>query len=81
MLKVQVSSRGQIALPKEVRDQLALGEGTSLTVRVEGDEVVLRKAPSGSWRDWEGRFTGSELLKDLARNRDSSPGKRRPGHG
>jgi len=69
MLKARVSSRGQIALPKEVRDQLGLGEGTSLTVRVEGNEVILRKAPPGSWRDWEGRFKGSDLLKDLARNR------------
>jgi AbrB family looped-hinge helix DNA binding protein len=69
MLKVHVSSRGQIAPPKELRDQLRLGEGTSLAIRVEGDEVILRKTPSGSWRDWEGRFKGSDLLKDLARNR------------
>jgi len=43
MLKARVSSRGQLALPKEVRDQLGLGEGASLTVRVEGDEVICGK--------------------------------------
>ena len=69
MLKARVSSRGQLALPKEVRDQLGLGEGTSVTVRVEGDEVILRKAVAGNWREWEGRFEGSDLLGDLARNR------------
>jgi AbrB family looped-hinge helix DNA binding protein len=69
MLKAHVSSRGQVALPKEVREQLGLGEGTSLTVRVAGDEVILRKAPAGSWKDWEGRFKGSDLLGDLARSR------------
>jgi AbrB family looped-hinge helix DNA binding protein len=69
MLKARVSSRGQLALPKEVRDQLGLGEGASLTVRVEGDEVILRKAVTGNWREWEGRFIGSDLLGDLARNR------------
>jgi AbrB family looped-hinge helix DNA binding protein len=69
MLKAHVSSRGQVALPKAVREQLGLGEGTSLTVRVEGDEVILRKAPAGSWREWEGRFKGSDLLGDLARSR------------
>jgi AbrB family looped-hinge helix DNA binding protein len=37
MLKARVSSRGQLALPKEVRDELGLGEGAYLTVRVEGD--------------------------------------------
>lgn len=69
MLKARVSSRGQLALPKEVRDQLGLGEGACLTVRVEGDEVILRKAVTGNWREWEGRFKGSDLLGDLARNR------------
>ncbi len=69
MLKARLSSRGQLALPKEVREQLRLEEGVSLTVRVEGDEVILRKAGTGSWREWEGRFKGSDLLGDLARNR------------
>ncbi len=69
MLKARLSSRGQLALPKEVRDQLSLGGGTCLTVRVEGDEVILRKAMTGDWREWEGRFKGSNLLGDLARNR------------
>ena len=69
MLKARLSSRGQLALPKEVRDQLGLGEGVCLTVRVEGDEVILRKALTGNWREWEGRFRGSDHLGDLARNR------------
>ena len=69
MLKARLSSRGQLALPKEVRDQLDLREGVSLTVRVEGDEVILRKARTGNWREWEGRFKGSDLLADLARDK------------
>ena len=69
MLKARVSSRGQLALPKAVRDQLGLAEGCRLTVRVEGDEVILRKATEGSWREWEGRFKGSDLLGDLDRDR------------
>jgi len=69
MLKVHVSSRGQVALPKEIREQLGLEEGASLIVRVEGDEVILRKAPAGSWRKWESRFKGSDLLGELTRSR------------
>jgi AbrB family looped-hinge helix DNA binding protein len=69
MLKARVSSRGQLALPKEVRDQLGLAEGDCLSVRVEGDEVILRKSVTGNWREWEGRFQGSDLLGDLVRNR------------
>lgn len=68
MLRAIVSSRGRVAIPKAVRDQLGLGEGTSLTVRVEGDEVILRKALAGSWREWDGRLKGSDLLGDLARS-------------
>jgi antitoxin PrlF len=69
MLKARVSSRGQVALPKVIRDQLGLGEGTRLTVQVRGDEVVLRKSKEGSWREWEGRFKGDGLLGDLDRER------------
>ena len=69
MLRARLSSRGQLVLPKEVRDQLGLGEGAYLTLRVEGEEVILRKALPGKWREWEGRFKGSDLLGDLARNR------------
>jgi len=69
MLKARLSSRGHLALPKEVRDQLDLADGVLLTVRVEGDEVILRKAVTGNWREWEGRFKSSDLLGDLARNR------------
>lgn len=77
MLKAHVSSRGQIALPKEVREQLGLGEGASLSVRVEGDEVILRKASTSSWRDWEGRLRGSDLLADLVRSRRKELGRDR----
>jgi AbrB family looped-hinge helix DNA binding protein len=69
MLKAHMSSRGQVAIPKAVREELGLEEGASLIVRVEGDEVILRKATTGSWRDWEGRFKGSDLLGELARSR------------
>jgi AbrB family looped-hinge helix DNA binding protein len=66
MLKARLSSRGHLALPKEVRDQLDLADGVLLTVRVEGDEVILQKAVTGNWREWEGRFKGSDLPGDLA---------------
>jgi len=69
MPKARLSSRGQVALPKAVRDQLGLTEGDRLTVRVEADEIILRKSVEGSWRAWQGRFKGSGLLKELARER------------
>ncbi len=69
MLKARLSSRGQLALPKAVRDRLGLAEGVYVAVRVEGDEVILRKVAEGSWREWEGRLKGLDLLGDLNRER------------
>ena len=38
-----VAERGQITLPKAVRDALGLTKGTKLKVELEGGRIVLRK--------------------------------------
>ena len=48
MEKVTVSSKGQIAIPKQVREALNLTEGTKLTLEVRGQEIVLSKGDA--WR-------------------------------
>jgi AbrB family looped-hinge helix DNA binding protein len=80
MLRAKISARGQIALPKVVRDQLGLADGTSVSVAVEGETVILRKLPEGSWREWDSRFSGSGLLADLAaeRRREMKDDSNRP---
>jgi len=40
---VAVSSRGQIAIPADVRRELELGEGSKLLVVSEGETIPLRK--------------------------------------
>ena len=69
MHKAHVSSRGQLALPKEVRDQLGLREGDCLSVRVEGDEVILRNVVTGNWRGVGRTFQivqCPEMLEDMS---------------
>jgi AbrB family looped-hinge helix DNA binding protein len=80
MLKAKISARGQIALPKVVRDQLGLADGTSVVVAVDGETVILRKLPEGSWREWDSRFCDSDLLADLAaeRQREIEDDRNRP---
>ncbi len=49
ILTVRVTSKGQVTIPKDVRDLLGICEGTRVTFTVEGDTVVIRKdadAPS-----------------------------------
>jgi AbrB family looped-hinge helix DNA binding protein len=42
-MEATVAERGQITLPKAVRDALGLTKGTKLKVEVEGGRIVLRK--------------------------------------
>jgi AbrB family looped-hinge helix DNA binding protein len=52
MEKVTVSSKGQIAIPKQVREALNLTAGSKLTLDVRGQEIVLSK--SDAWRKLKG---------------------------
>jgi AbrB family looped-hinge helix DNA binding protein len=40
-----VTSKGQITLPKAVRDALGLREGDRVVFRVDGDRAVLARTP------------------------------------
>jgi AbrB family looped-hinge helix DNA binding protein len=48
-----LTSKGQVTIPKKVREALQLDPGTAVEFAVSGDEVVLRKAgaKSASKRD------------------------------
>lgn len=41
MMKTVVSEKGQVVIPKEVRERLGLTRGTVLNVRVEGKRIIL----------------------------------------
>ena len=51
-----VTSKGQVTIPKEIRETLGVIEGDKLIFIVEGDRVVLRKV-------------GSEKLTDILSRR------------
>ena len=51
-----VTSKGQVTIPKEIRETLGVIEGDRLIFLVEGDRVVMRKA-------------GSERLSDILSRR------------
>jgi AbrB family looped-hinge helix DNA binding protein len=42
-MEATVAERGQITLPKAVRDALGLTKGSKLKVELEGGRIVLRK--------------------------------------
>ena len=54
MVTVRVSSKGQIAIPKSIREQGGRKEGTELAIPVENRAIMLRKVADTSWRRWRG---------------------------
>ena len=53
-----VSTKGQLAIPKAVRERLNLQEGTQVLLTVDGDELRIRKADN--WMDLRGLLADVE---------------------
>lgn len=55
-MEATVAERGQITLPKAVRDALGLTKGSVLKVELEGSRIVLRKSVDDAVSRARGRF-------------------------
>ncbi len=76
---VTLSSKGQVAIPKEVRDLLNLSEGIRLHFEVKGNSVIFSKLED--WRSLrenlqlEGDSLTDALLAERARDKDLEDNK------
>jgi AbrB family looped-hinge helix DNA binding protein len=63
----RVGPKGQVVIPKDLRDQLGIQPGDEVSFQREGDHVLVRRAS----RDvpLRGRFRGNRLTDELARQR------------
>ncbi len=72
-----VAERGQITLPKAVRDALGLTKGSTLKVELEGGRIILRKSVDDAISRARGRFrlpdgvTTDDVMREL---RGRAPG-------
>lgn len=77
-MKTTVSEKGQVTIPKAIRDQLGVRKGTVLNMRMKGGTLMVVKQPEGSpferWRG-RGRVPGDASVDDyLNRIRDADGG-------
>ena len=64
MLTIKVSSKGQIAIPKLVRERLGLTEGSQLALEIKENNLILHKVSSPSWKKWRGSLRGTNALQE-----------------
>ena len=76
-MEATVAERGQITLPKAVRDALGLTKGTQLKVELDGSTIILRKNVDDAISRLRGRFklAGRQHRRRAARH--PWPGTRR----
>ena len=64
---MKIGERGQVTVPKEIRDRFGLRPGTKVQFDVVKGVVVLRKAaPKLTLRNWQGRC--AESLREMGFN-------------
>ena len=56
-MEATVAERGQITLPKAVRDALGLTKGTKLKVEIDGNRIIMRKDVNDAISRLRGRLT------------------------
>lgn len=61
-MEATVAERGQITLPKAVRDALGLTKGSVLKIELDGGRIILRKDASEALRKVRGKFKLAEGL-------------------
>jgi AbrB family looped-hinge helix DNA binding protein len=47
---MRVTEKGQVTIPKELRDALGIGAGTEVQFEVQGSTIVVRKVDNGPTR-------------------------------
>ena len=79
-MEATVAERGQITLPKAVRDALGLTKGTQLKVELDGGRIILRKNVDDALSRLRGKFklAPEYANSDEAHARNPRPRSRRP---
>src|ERR1700733_13507962 len=56
LVSMKVGERGQVTIPKEIRDRFGLGPDTEVEFHIVGGSIVVKKAPKKlDLQKWKGR--------------------------
>ena len=80
--EVTLFSKGQIVLPRNLREALGLNQGDRVNIALEDDHITIRPIRTSSphdWRQWRGCLAGTTALQDhSAEHADEVQGERLP---
>jgi AbrB family looped-hinge helix DNA binding protein len=65
----RVGPKGQVVIPKELRDELGIEPGDEVSFWRHDDHVAVR--PADRRRPLRGRFRGSDLVAELSSERSA----------
>ena len=64
---VRLSSKGQLVIPKSVREELGLEPGDQFHLEIQEDRLVLEPVLHSAIDDLYAQYAGTDLLADLER--------------
>jgi AbrB family looped-hinge helix DNA binding protein len=67
----RLSSKGQLVIPKEVRQALGLRQGTQFQVEVGDGKIILEPITASAIDALYGKYAGTDLLADLEAEHDA----------
>jgi antitoxin PrlF len=76
MNKAKITFKGQVTIPKDIRNALAIKEGDSVIFIVQGDHAVLKPIKKKSLIDFYGALSATRPYPGLEAVREEVHGKR-----
>jgi antitoxin PrlF len=69
----RVGAKGQVVIPKDIRDELGLQPGAEVEFERDGGSVRILPAGPGATRGLRGRYASSGLAAALLADREREP--------
>lgn len=81
MVKVNVSSKGQIVIPKELREKYGLDQGTQVGILEYPNEIVIVPLPKNAVKAARGMFVAKKPVRKMLEEARAEERKLEKGRG